>query len=180
MTGNVTLPGERHQTGLCRAGLASDSPEAGDDPVNGVDPTGEAPDSLVFCFPLRAGGCAPLWAGCDTCQFGAWKIAWYHNIFRLDIIAYTILHGARNLSPQPPNQYTYDEWWINVYNGGLRFILHVVYDQNIGGDSRLQGNIVGIVTAYCLGYIACPLWVNYAPLQVGGPPTAAQVSKARL
>jgi hypothetical protein len=39
-TGNVTLPGERHQTGLCRAGLASDSPEAGDDPVNETDPLG--------------------------------------------------------------------------------------------------------------------------------------------
>jgi hypothetical protein len=39
-TGNVTLPAQRHQTGLWRAELASDSPEAGDDPVNEVDPTG--------------------------------------------------------------------------------------------------------------------------------------------
>jgi hypothetical protein len=37
---NVTLPGERHQTCLHRAELASESPEAGDDPVNETDPTG--------------------------------------------------------------------------------------------------------------------------------------------
>ncbi len=43
MTGDVTLPAQRHQTGLCRAGLASDSPEAGDDPVNQTDPSGLVP-----------------------------------------------------------------------------------------------------------------------------------------
>jgi hypothetical protein len=42
-TGNVTLPGERHQTGFCRAELASDSPEAADDPVNNSDPSGLRP-----------------------------------------------------------------------------------------------------------------------------------------
>ncbi len=39
-SGNVTLPGGRHKTRLCRAELASESPEAGDDPVNGSDPSG--------------------------------------------------------------------------------------------------------------------------------------------
>jgi hypothetical protein len=39
-SGNVTLPGGRHKTRLCRAELASESPEAGDDPVNNSDPTG--------------------------------------------------------------------------------------------------------------------------------------------
>ncbi len=40
ISGNVTLPAQRHQTGFCRAELASDSPEAGGDPVNQSDPTG--------------------------------------------------------------------------------------------------------------------------------------------
>lgn len=45
VTLNVTLPAQRHQTGLYRAGLASDSPEAGDDPVNSSDPLGLAASS---------------------------------------------------------------------------------------------------------------------------------------
>ena len=37
---SVTLPAQRHQSGLGRAGLASESPFTGDDPVNGTDPLG--------------------------------------------------------------------------------------------------------------------------------------------
>jgi len=40
LTGDVTLPAQRHQTCLGRAGLASESPVAGDDPVNDGDPSG--------------------------------------------------------------------------------------------------------------------------------------------
>jgi hypothetical protein len=40
---NVTLPAQRHQSSLGRAGLASESPFTGDDPVNGVDPMGLYP-----------------------------------------------------------------------------------------------------------------------------------------
>ena len=43
---NVTLPVQRHQSGLGRAGLASESPFTGDDPVNGTDPLG------LFCLGL--------------------------------------------------------------------------------------------------------------------------------
>jgi len=42
VTGNVTLPAHRHQTCLDRAGLASETAGAGDDPVNNSDPTGLA------------------------------------------------------------------------------------------------------------------------------------------
>jgi hypothetical protein len=37
---SITLPAQRHQSSLSRAGLASESPFTGDDPVNGVDPLG--------------------------------------------------------------------------------------------------------------------------------------------
>jgi hypothetical protein len=43
VTPSVALPAQRHQTCLGRAGLASESPFTGDDPVNGVDPTGLYP-----------------------------------------------------------------------------------------------------------------------------------------
>jgi hypothetical protein len=48
-TGNVTLPAQRHQTGLWRAELASDSPEAGGDPVNSSDPSGLRVEVLWVC-----------------------------------------------------------------------------------------------------------------------------------
>ena len=38
---DVTLPAQRHQTCLRREGLASESVVAGDDPVNGSDPSGD-------------------------------------------------------------------------------------------------------------------------------------------
>jgi hypothetical protein len=43
VTRNVTLPAHRHQTCLGRARLASESPVAGDDPVNETDPSGYFP-----------------------------------------------------------------------------------------------------------------------------------------
>jgi len=49
---SVTLPAQRHQSGLGRAGLASESPFTGDDPVNGVDPLGLWP-SLSDLNPVH-------------------------------------------------------------------------------------------------------------------------------
>jgi hypothetical protein len=50
---SITLPAQRHQSSLSRAGLASESPFTGDDPVNGVDPLG------LFCIlgTNPGGGC---------------------------------------------------------------------------------------------------------------------------
>jgi hypothetical protein len=57
VTRNVTLPAHRHQTCLGRARLASESPVAGDDPVNESDPSG-----LAWCDFLPA-GCGSLPGG---------------------------------------------------------------------------------------------------------------------
>ncbi len=53
ISGNVTLPAQRHQTGLYRAGLASDSPEADDDPIDRTDKSGLWTEGL--CVSLAAG-----------------------------------------------------------------------------------------------------------------------------
>jgi hypothetical protein len=57
VVGNVTLPAQRHQTGLTQAELASGSSVAGDDPVNNSDPTGQA--TLGFCGALGGSALGP-------------------------------------------------------------------------------------------------------------------------
>jgi len=56
LTGDVTLPAQRHQTCLGRAGLASESPVAGDDPVNGSDPSGDCTSGTWWCDALHSVG----------------------------------------------------------------------------------------------------------------------------
>jgi hypothetical protein len=49
---SITLPAQRHQSSLSRAGLASESPFTGDDPVNAIDPNGL--DCGLFSFACSA------------------------------------------------------------------------------------------------------------------------------
>jgi hypothetical protein len=49
---SVALPAQRHQNALGRAGLASESPFTGDDPVNAIDPNGL--DCGLFSFACSA------------------------------------------------------------------------------------------------------------------------------
>jgi hypothetical protein len=50
---SVTLPVQRHQSGLGRAGLASESPFTGDDPVNATDPLGLKTEG--YCADVTVG-----------------------------------------------------------------------------------------------------------------------------
>ncbi len=47
--GNVTLPGHGHIRAHTRSGLASESSIAGNDPVNGSDPSGLCKDTSISC-----------------------------------------------------------------------------------------------------------------------------------
>ena len=118
---------------------------------------------MVEQFPLRSGGTTPLREGCSTCNFGLWKINNKHNLYNLNIIAYTVLYGYR--ANPSPGVYEYLQAFSNVYSSSLQINLLVVSNQNAGFDPRILGLEVGIVTAYCVGVTECPMWVNVVGLR---------------
>ncbi len=88
-------------------------------------------------------------------DFGWTKFFYKHNLY-LQPVLDTITYG----SVDPTDSYAIDMY--HYTNGNFDMEVRVIYNPSDYVSSYVMpdGNPVGVQTAYCVGYLDCPSWVN--------------------
>ena len=139
---NVTLPAHRHQTCLGRAGLASETAGAGDDPVNASDPSGESPNR-ARTFNFLSGN---LFVSFDADTHNG-HIALQYTNWNFDSTGVTWLQAC---PANPNNEQAYGFGCQNTVLSsalGANLEYAVIGDSNTGGPNGAQDFYSFVITS---------------------------------